>query len=177
MNELKTTAAAEAPLNDVLKLSWADVEVAATSLIQSIREYHKGEVKHIIGLSKGGIVALGLLAQAFPTARLHLVKAVTYTNWGINKETIVELPEDVAPLMDGRAGILIVDDICDTGQTFSTLSGTFPMASFCALYVRKTTPFEYDHGGVFLDPGWVEFPWEKFNQEQDEGETELEIPF
>lgn len=68
----------------------------------------------------------------------------------------VSLPD----LGDGQDWI-IVDEVCDTGNTFSFLHTRYPRAVFAALTVKEQGRGIVDvYGLAFRQDEWLVFPWE-----------------
>lgn len=66
-----------------------------------------------------------------------------------------------APDMGDGAGWLVVDEICDTGQTFKVLRELYPAAKFVSLTVKQAGKAAVDEYALeFADEEWVVFPWE-----------------
>lgn len=77
-----------------------------------------------------------------------------YTKQGELKA--VSLPD----LGDGQ-GWIIVDEVCDTGNTFSFLHTRYPRAVFAALTVKEQGRSIVDVYGLAFGQGeWLVFPWE-----------------
>lgn len=77
-----------------------------------------------------------------------------YTQQGELKA--VSLPD----LGDGQDWI-IVDEVCDTGNTFSFLHTRYPRAVFVALTVKEQGRGIVDvYGLAFRQDEWLVFPWE-----------------
>jgi xanthine phosphoribosyltransferase len=155
-------------------MSWEEVERCIEALYQDIIS-HKSrseDIKAIVGVGKGGIIPAALLWQKFPKASFHVVHMSTYTEEG-KKGTPVLLTA-VATGMQGP-NVLVVDDICDSGDTFRHLQHYLPGAMYSSMLVRdlppEKNPFEVDFmGEAVIDGIWVDFPWER-------QEAEIEVPF
>lgn len=67
---------------------------------------------------------------------------------------------------DGSGDILVVDDICDTGQTFNKVRHAYPRATFVSVFVK---PEGLKSGGVDFSAldvpqtTWIVQPWESEN--------------
>lgn len=123
---------------DRLVLSWSDIDAACASLCQRVA--HLG-ARLIIPVLRGGMVPACILSYAT----------------GI---PVRPLPVEGFP---GGAGMLIVDDVCDTGATFAGLLPLFPKASLAALYAKPAGLGRLSgriiHTGIFDQDTWITFPW------------------
>jgi hypoxanthine phosphoribosyltransferase len=72
---------------------------------------------------------------------------------------IVELG-DHQPTRSERDDLIIVDDICDTGRTFSLLRQSYPNALYVAAYAKPAGK-EYCHyfGRLVDQSQWLVFPF------------------
>jgi len=60
---------------------------------------------------------------------------------------------------DGYEGLIVVDDIVDSGNTATPYVKLYPVAS---LFVREGASFEPDwYVEKLKDDTWIKFPWEK----------------
>ncbi len=67
-------------------------------------------------------------------------------------------------------GILVVDDICDSGKTLAGIRNQYPGAVTASLIRRSTSVVVPDFvGQEITHTDWVVFPWET-NPDKDMGE-------
>lgn len=93
------------------------------------------EITHVYGIPRGGLVPAVVMS--------HLLDLpMTYDTEMVGEKT------------------LVVDDICDTGQTYARLSSVIHThAPFAALYYNKEHDEEPDFW-INEKKNWVVFPWE-----------------
>ena len=61
---------------------------------------------------------------------------------------------------------VIIDEICDSGDTFRALKQLFPMAKTATLFHRIGAKFIADfHSFDIKDDRWLKFPWEASNDD------------
>jgi len=117
----------------VTNLSWKDVHSLGVSLCERILDcldYTTEEVK-IYPVPRGGIYVAIMLQ--------HLINAEEQIdNW-----EIVESVDEAT---------IIVDDICDTGETMQYYQTMYPKTPFFALLLKE-------------DINWVSFPWERMTKD------------
>ncbi len=57
--------------------------------------------------------------------------------------------------------LVIIDEICDSGDTFRALKGLWPMARTATVYHRIGAKFIADYSAYQInDDRWLQFPWE-----------------
>lgn len=149
-------------MKDELNLSWADVEQAVNIIINRIGNK---KYDYVIGIANGGLIPATLIAKKLKLKTLSVgvtsyentEQLKTITMWsGINDINY--------PYKYGTC--LIVDDISDSGKTFSFLKKYYlteveSLTDYAALVVKPKTSFmpEYFAMSVSNDV-WVKFPWE-----------------
>ena len=103
----------------------------------------------IFGISRGGLVP-----------GIYLSHALSIPFHAINKDNHIECSD--------YKQVLVVDEINDTGKTFSDLSkildGTFEQVKYCAIVENTASCFTVDYQGYVFnkldEPDWIVFPWE-----------------
>ena len=120
--------------------SWDDIMLVTNRLINQI-EKSKRMFNSIYGIPRGGLVVAVLLS--------HRLNIPVVDSKGINPAT------------------LIVDDICDGGETLQEVEYLFKTKynsemTSAVLYQRRSTMYEADFVGEVLahDYIWIVFPWE-----------------
>lgn len=107
----------------------------------------------VIGLTRGGLVPANDISQFFNVPM-----------YALNKES--ELPD----FLDRYPNILVVDDINDTGRTFTDVNNMFSVEGYEVRYVSLLdnvgSDFTVDYSGRTIDkannPVWIVFPWESW---------------
>jgi len=144
-------------------LTWAQVTVICETLATSIKAWPKSKQPNVVvGVVRGGAIPAVILS--------HLLgipcKMVAYSSTsgkGDNKDHLNVIPEEIIT----GSNQLFVDDIVDTGQTFSEISDLVmgKNTKFVAL-VKRSLPGVTDLfvpdlvGGELKNDDWVIFPWE-----------------
>lgn len=115
-------------------LSWNDVN----ELLDSIHEKCKDDIGLVAGVPRGGQLLAILYSHRFD---------VPYTEYISNHYT----------------HMLVLDDIADSGKTFSELKKEFPNPKYGALHYKETSTFKPDFFSKKIpdDYGWIVYPWEK----------------
>jgi hypoxanthine phosphoribosyltransferase len=121
-------------------LNWGDIEWLVDRLIQQIIESGE-QIDSICGLPRGGLIPAVMLSHKL---NLPLVEIEN-----ISKKT------------------LIVDDICDSGETFVKLYDEFPYSIYACLHFKPhTSKFMPElWAASFESDSWVVYPWEQENSE------------
>jgi len=82
-----------------------------------------------------------------------------YYNW----EEVEELVDLLAQQIIKSGNILIVDDICDSGETFKEFFLEYPHSIFACLHFKPhTSCFKPEFSSnKFLSDAWIVYPWER----------------
>lgn len=118
---------------------------------------------HVVGIARGGMIPATIMSYVFD-AKLHAYGVKSYEN---KKQTNLSVEQDIDfDSLDKDSKILVIDDICDTGNTFDhikeKIGNRFEMVRYASLFAKKESKHKVDHYGVIVNSDtWIVFPWEK----------------
>jgi len=126
-------------------VSWADIESLIEKLSENILKLSRN-FSSITTLSRGGLVPSRLLADALGLKKIFVDQKIVNSN------------------------SLFVDDIFDTGKTFSNVFSNVDDPSkflYATLFARRGMkyPEQLLYAEKTLDDSYVIFPWDKFEFE------------
>jgi len=127
-------------LNGKVFLSWNDIEKQVDSLAEQINKMNKKPF-YIYGVPRGG---------AIPAVWLSHKTGIDY--YQLNSAQISKTAD--------LSHILIVDDICDSGETIKKIKENFPKCQTATLYYKETAIDKPDIYGEIVGGEWLVFPWE-----------------
>ena len=133
-------------MEDKIFLSWNDIEALVDNLAEQINKMDKKPF-YIYGVPRGG---------AIPAVWLSHKTGIDY--YQLNSAQISKTAD--------LSHILIVDDICDSGETIKKLKENFPKCQIATLYYKETAIDKPDIYGEISTYDWLYFPWE--NQQSSE---------
>ena len=113
-------------------LSWDDINILVEDLCQTIAA-SGAEIKSITGIQRGGLI---------PAVMISHKLNIPYVD-RINKDT------------------LVVDDICDTGETLKNTIGMYT----ATLHYKPTAIFTPDFYSKEVGTEWIVYPWERSDSE------------
>lgn len=143
-------------------MTWDDIQVSMDSLIRDIKN-NRLEVSTIVAVAKGGLIPAAMVWQEFPEANLVVLRTASYGPKGKTPPVILN-PEVLVHQIPDSPATLVIDDICDSGDTFRMLERRLPSVGFACMLARSNPEdqFEIDHMGSYVSEGrWVDFPWER----------------
>ena len=112
----------------------------------------------IVGVARGGLVPAVALSHYYDADLVPVHVSFYHEAYRIQK--LVSINDDVS----SGTKILVVDDINDSGRTFSVIRsmiGDHGNVKYASLFVRHSSRFNSDFSGQTLqDDRWIVFPWE-----------------
>ena len=137
-----------------LKISWEQFHSDARTLAS--RLLHRKDLKKIICVTRGGLLPAGILARELEIRWIDTICVAGYDEESRGTTaSLLKVPET-----DGE-GVLVVDDLVDSGRTGRIIRELMPKAYFVTLYAKpmgQKVVDEYVCG--FDQDTWVLFPWE-----------------
>jgi hypoxanthine phosphoribosyltransferase len=148
------------------EVKWEGVEASVKALCAKIK--NPENIDLVVGLARGGVIPARLVANELNVQDSETIKKTDSVN-------------DIFFKLNGYLRILFVDDINDSGKTFSALAqvlqhislrGQYQVAS---LYQRHNTKFKDAPYGIMVDTNdWLVFPWENEHEiQKDNSRTGL----
>jgi len=118
---------------------------------------------HVIGIARGGMVPATIMSYIF-NAKLLGYNVSSYKD---KKRGDLNVIQDIDfDSINEDAKILVIDDICDSGNTINhikdIIGDRFSFVRYAALFAKDKSKNIVDHYGVIVeDDNWLVFPWEK----------------
>lgn len=151
------------------KFSWADVEMACMAIQCKLVE-DKFKPDYIVGLTRGGLIPAVILSHKLKTKLVAL--DVSFRDSIDGPDHNLWLPEEIT---NNDKKVLIVDDINDSGKTFTWIKNDWTDAvfkplkwgnvRFVALVHNKSSETYTDYSFLTIDKNvkdeWIVYPWEQ----------------
>jgi xanthine phosphoribosyltransferase len=122
-----------------------------------------GPFAAIVSVTRGGMVPAAIVARELGVRVIETVCVASYTHTSQGELTVLK---DIAPAVVAcgggeGSGVLIVDDLVDTGQTAKIVRALLPRAHFAAVYAK---PMGRPMVDTFItevsQDTWIYFPWD-----------------
>ena len=122
-----------------------------------------GPFDAIVTITRGGLVPAAIVARELG---IRVIETVCVTSYDHTRQSDLKILKDVAATVIARgggegAGVLIVDDLVDTGQTAKVVRGILPRAHFATVYAK---PMGRPMVDTFItevsQDTWIYFPWD-----------------
>ena len=124
----------------------------------------KGPWKAIVSITRGGLVPAAIIARELGIRNIETICIASYHEYkdqgnlvvikGIADKLIAELGGD-------GTGILVVDDLTDTGKTARKVREILPKAHIATVYAKpKGVPMADTFVTEVSQDTWIYFPWD-----------------
>lgn len=119
------------------------------------------EFKAIVCITRGGLVPAAIISRELNIRLIDTVCIASYHDYLNQGETNVLKPISDALLVNGGEGVLVVDDLTDTGKTAIEVRAMLPKAHFACVYAKpKGVPTIDTFVTEVSQDTWIYFPWD-----------------
>jgi xanthine phosphoribosyltransferase len=119
-----------------------------------------GPFDAIVTVTRGGLVPAAIVARELD---LHLIETICITSYDYMQQGQLKVLKGVAAdlLQGGGKGVLIVDDLVDTGKTARVVRELLPQAHFATVYAKPMgRPLVDTFITEVSQDTWIHFPWD-----------------
>jgi xanthine phosphoribosyltransferase len=122
-----------------------------------------GPFEAVVCVTRGGLVPAAIVARELGIRLIETVCIASYSHTSQGDLTVLKsvAPAIVASGGGEGKGVLIVDDLVDTGQTAKIVRGLLPRAHFATVYAK---PMGRPMVDTFItevsQDTWIYFPWD-----------------
>jgi len=147
-------------------ISWDQIHRDSRALAWRLdgRGPDDGGWKAVVAITRGGMAPAMIVARELDIRTVDTISVVSYHSGGgaadQRREAMVLKSPDAKMMGDGT-GILIVDDLVDSGKTLELVRDLYPNAHFATVYAKPEGEPQVDTfiTGVSQDT-WIFFPWD-----------------
>lgn len=109
----------------------------------------------IVGIARGGLIPAAILAREM---NIRLVDTVCISSYSHNQQGALDIIKSIDH--DG-SGLLVVDDLVDTGNTARAVREQLPNATLVAIYAKPAAKHLLDdYVTNIAQDTWIYFPWD-----------------
>ena len=123
-----------------------------------------GAWKAIVAITRGGMAPAMIIARELDVRTVDTISVKSYHSSGGAADErrdaqVLKFPD--ADMMGDGTGILIIDDLVDSGKTLEVVRNLYPQAHFATVYAKPLGEPMVDTfiTGVSQDT-WIFFPWD-----------------
>ncbi|MGV8937150.1 MAG: xanthine phosphoribosyltransferase [Allorhizobium sp.] len=115
----------------------------------------------IVCITRGGLVPAAIISRELDIRLIETVCIASYHDYLNQGEMNVLKPISPELMVEGGAGILVVDDLTDTGKTAAEVRAMLPRAHFACVYAKpKGVPVIDTFVTEVSQDTWIYFPWD-----------------
>jgi xanthine phosphoribosyltransferase len=143
-------------------VSWEEFHRDARALAWRLAS--AGPFSAIVCITRGGLVPAAIVSRELEIRIIETVCVASYLDYKNQGDTSVlkGIAADITKAGgEGGAGILIIDDLVDTGRTASTVRAMLPKAHFATVYAKPMgRPLVDTFVTEVSQDTWIYFPWD-----------------
>jgi xanthine phosphoribosyltransferase len=151
---------ATAAADKVFPVSWDQFHRDTRALTWRIAE--KGPFQSIVCITRGGLVPAAIIARELEIKMIETVCIASYHNYtGQGELKVLKGIDNVIAGTNGGVGVLVVDDLVDTGKTAKVVRDMLPKAHFATVYAKPAgRPLVDTFVTEVSQDTWIYFPWD-----------------
>ncbi|MEP2784081.1 MAG: xanthine phosphoribosyltransferase [Pseudoruegeria sp.] len=118
-----------------------------------------GGWKAIVAITRGGMAPAMIIARELDVRVIDTISVKSYSHQDRSEAQVLKSPD--TDLMGDGTGILIIDDLVDSGKTLELVRELYPNAHFATVYAKpKGRPLVDTFITEVSQDTWIFFPWD-----------------
>ena len=161
MSDARRQGTERLPHEKGFHVSWDQIHRDARALAWRLDGHgpDNGAWRAVVAITRGGMAPAMIVARELGIRTVDTVSVKSYDHQSRDAAQLLKAPDET--LMGDGEGILIVDDLVDTGKTLELVRKLYPKAHFATVYAKPKGEPMVDTfiTGVSQDT-WIFFPWD-----------------
>ena len=139
-------------------VSWAELHRDGRALAWQLRG--RDDFRGLVSVTRGGLVPSAIVSRELGLRVIDTISVASYDERSQGEVQILKsLSEDF--LRDGGKGLVVVDDLTDTGATFMAIREFLPEACYATIYAKPAGKSAVDvYVTEVSQDTWIFFPWD-----------------
>ncbi|MFV0476167.1 MAG: xanthine phosphoribosyltransferase [Pikeienuella sp.] len=118
-----------------------------------------GGWKAVVAITRGGMVPACIVARELNLRIVDTISVKSYDHQSQAAASVLKAPD--AAMMGEGEGVLVIDDLVDSGKTLELVRKLYPRAHFAAVYAKpKGKPMVDSFITEVSQDTWIFFPWD-----------------
>lgn len=118
-----------------------------------------GAWKAVVAITRGGMAPAMIVARELDIRIVDTVSVKSYDHQDQSGAKVLKAPD--AEMMGDGTGILVIDDLVDSGKTLELVRDLYPKAHFATVYAKpKGNPMVDTFITEVSQDTWIFFPWD-----------------
>ena len=142
-------------------VSWDQLHRDARALAWRLDGHGPGDGtwKAVVAITRGGMAPAMIVARELDIRVVDTISVMSYSHQSQTEPRVIKAP-DMDMVGDGT-GVLIVDDLVDTGRTLEVVRETMPKAHIATIYAKpKGRAMVQTFITEVSQDTWIFFPWD-----------------
>jgi len=118
-----------------------------------------GSWKAIVAITRGGMAPAMIIARELDVRTVDTVSVKSYSHQDQSEAKVLKAPD--AGIIGDGTGVLIIDDLVDSGKTLKLVRDLYPKAHYATVYAK---PEGREMVDTFItevsQDTWIFFPWD-----------------
>ncbi len=150
------------PADKAFPVSWDQFHRDARALAWRLSA--AGPFEGIVCITRGGLVPAAIVARELELRLIETVCIASYHDY--QQQGQLQVIKDISPAVrnignGNGAGVLVVDDLTDTGKTARVVREMLPDAHFATVYAKPAgRPLVNTFVTEVSQDTWIYFPWD-----------------
>jgi xanthine phosphoribosyltransferase len=153
--------ATQLPHEKGFHISWDQIHRDSRALAWRLdgRGPDDGHWRAIVAVTRGGMAPAMIIARELDIRLVDTISVKSYDHQTQGEAQVLSKPD--ADMVGDGTGVLVIDDLVDTGKTLEVIRSMYPKAHFATVYAKpKGEPLvDTFITGVSQDT-WIFFPWD-----------------
>ena len=142
-------------------ISWDQIHRDSRALAWRLEKKgpFKGTWLAVVAITRGGMVPAMIIARELDIRVVETISVKSYDHQSRSAAKILKSPN--TELMGNGKGILIIDDLVDSGRTLEIVKDLYPEAHYATIYAKpKGRPMVDSFITEVSQDTWIFFPWD-----------------
>jgi len=142
-------------------ISWDQIHRDSRALAWRLEKMgpEGGAWKAVVAITRGGMAPAMIIARELDIRTVDTISIKSYDHQQQSEAKVLKAP-DAGIIGDGE-GILIIDDLVDTGKTLEVVKSRYPKAHIATVYAKpKGRPMVDTFITEVSQDTWIFFPWD-----------------
>ena len=149
------------PYEKGFHISWDQIHRDSRALAWRLdgKGPENGHWKGIVAITRGGMAPAMIVARELDIRIVETIFIKSYDHQSQSDAQILKEPSE--SLMKDGEGIIIIDDLVDSGKTLDAVRKSYPKAHYATVYAKaKGRPLVVTFITEVSQDTWIFFPWD-----------------
>ena len=141
-------------------VSWDQLHRDARALAWRLQsEAPEGGWRAVVAITRGGMAPAMIVARELDIRMVDTISVKSYNHQTQSEPVVIKAPD--ARVVGDGAGVLIVDDLVDTGRTLEIVRAHLPRAHVATVYAKPAGRAQVETFVTEVSQDtWIFFPWD-----------------